>query len=116
MTTSPPPFGLVRPSSPTTTPWGGAVPAPADNLPFPYPFWVCDAFTSEAFAGNPAAVVLLPAGGFPDVLWMAKAREMRVRCTFCGVFSTGGTRALRARIGARPPAQDVLHTTPAHKR
>lgn len=29
-----------------------------------------DAFTDRPFAGNPAAVVLLPAGGFPDEGWL----------------------------------------------
>jgi hypothetical protein len=80
---------------------------------------VCDAFTSEAFAGNPAAVVLLPAGGFPDVLWMAKAREMRAAMRFCVVLvflPAGVSRALRARIGARAPVRDALHATHARQR
>jgi hypothetical protein len=87
MTTSPPPFGVIRPSSPSIS-WApslpAVLPAPADNVSFPLPFWVCDAFTAEPFAGNPAAVVLLPAGGnFPDVLWMAKVRAR----FFCDALS-----------------------------
>ncbi|MFT2016739.1 PhzF family phenazine biosynthesis protein [Streptomyces sp. 796.1] len=31
-----------------------------------------DAFTDRPFAGNPAAVVLLPAGPFPDDAWLAQ--------------------------------------------
>jgi PhzF family phenazine biosynthesis protein len=54
---------------------------PGSSLPIPY--WVVDAFTEEAFTGNPAAVVLLPGGGeFPDALWLSQvAREMAVSNT-----------------------------------
>ncbi|MER0242728.1 PhzF family phenazine biosynthesis protein [Streptomyces sp. HSW2009] len=33
---------------------------------------IVDAFTDRPFAGNPAAVVLLPAGPFPDDAWLAQ--------------------------------------------
>jgi len=64
----------------------GAVPAPAPDWSggsLPLPFWVVDAFTESAFTGNPAAVVLLPAGGaFPDSLWLSQvAREFAVSNT-----------------------------------
>ena len=43
------------------------------------PLYQIDAFTSEPFAGNPAAVCLLPAGADPDATWMqAVAREMNL--------------------------------------
>ncbi|KUL38486.1 oxidoreductase [Streptomyces sp. NRRL F-4489] len=39
---------------------------------------IVDAFTDRPFAGNPAAVCLLPAGAWPDDAWMLRvAAEMR---------------------------------------
>jgi hypothetical protein len=62
-------WGSSATTAPTALP-----PAATADTPFPLPFWVIDAFAEKPFTGNPAAVVLLPAGGvFPDALWMAKA-------------------------------------------
>jgi PhzF family phenazine biosynthesis protein len=36
------------------------------------PFHVVDAFTDRPFAGNPAGVCLLPAGDWPDEVWMQR--------------------------------------------
>ncbi len=45
----------------------------------PLPQYVVDAFTTEPFAGNPAAVVVLPPDHAPDPAWMqAVATEMRL--------------------------------------
>ena len=42
------------------------------------PLWIVDAFTDRAFAGNPAAVVLLPPGAWPHESWMqAVAAEIQ---------------------------------------
>lgn len=44
----------------------------------PLPLYVVDAFTRSPFAGNPAAVVVLPADHVADPAWMqAVAKEMR---------------------------------------
>ena len=46
-------------------------------LSVPYPFFQIDAFASEPFSGNPAAVVILPAPAEPE--WMQKvAAEMNL--------------------------------------
>lgn len=45
----------------------------------PFPLFTVDAFTAKPFAGNPAAVCLLPAGDWPDSEWMqAVAAEMNL--------------------------------------
>ncbi len=45
----------------------------------PLPLYVVDAFTTQPFAGNPAAVVVLPPDHAPDPAWMqAVAAEMRL--------------------------------------
>jgi PhzF family phenazine biosynthesis protein len=45
--------------------------------PEPVPFWQVDAFTDEPFAGNPAAVVILP-GPRPDAWLQSVALEMNL--------------------------------------
>jgi PhzF family phenazine biosynthesis protein len=43
------------------------------------PLFIVDAFTTKPFAGNPAAVCLLPAGDWPDSAWMQHvAAEMNL--------------------------------------
>ena len=74
---------------------GGELPA---GSTLPIPFWVVDAFTEQAFTGNPAAVVLLPGGGeFPDGLWLSQvAREFAVSNTaFLSRRAAGDGFALR---------------------
>jgi PhzF family phenazine biosynthesis protein len=58
------------------------------------PLWQVDAFTSAAFAGNPAAVCLLPA--MRDDVWLqAVAREMNLSETAFLVQRAGGDLDLR---------------------
>ncbi len=45
----------------------------------PFPLYQVDAFASEAFSGNPAAVCMLPSGSVVDEAWMqAVAAEMNL--------------------------------------
>ena len=55
-------------------------PSPPPSPPSPpLPLYIADAFTSRAFAGNPAAVVLLPGGMDAPSRWMqAVAAEMNL--------------------------------------
>ncbi|NUS23157.1 MAG: PhzF family phenazine biosynthesis protein, partial [Streptomyces sp.] len=53
-----------------------------------------DAFTDRRFAGNPAAVCLLPAGDWPDEGWMQQlAAELRHSETAFALPLPAGTEA-----------------------
>ena len=68
-----------------------AIPAPIrHNLKMPFPIVQVDAFTATPFAGNPAAVCILP--GPAETAWMANvAREMNLSETaFLYPESSGG--------------------------
>ena len=55
--------------------------------------WIVDAFTDRPFAGNPAAVCLLPEGTWPQDTWMqAVAAEMNLSETAFAKPAAAGTR------------------------
>src|SRR5262245_44282759 len=71
---------------------------PFDKKPcvMPLPLYTVDAFTAKPFAGNPAAVCLLPAGDWPDSTWMqAVAAEMNLSETAFVRPNPAGTFGLR---------------------